>query len=134
MTIKDFDISGRVYTVKKKRGSDGGFERSCRTVTSIGRKYVKAGPYEFYAPENTDEYFVEKTPYSPEYRAFPTAEAADEYVERENLRQWLREAATWSQLEKYSIGQLRAVKDILQKSQTTESLRKVKAILEEASK
>ena len=118
MTIKDFERSGRVYTVKKMRGVDGGFKRDCMTITSVGRKYVKAGPFEFYAPDNTDDYFVEKTTYSHEYRAFPTAEAADEYIERENLRQWLREAAAWSRMEKYSIGQLRAVKEILEEAKT----------------
>lgn len=121
MTVKDFAESGRVYTLKEKRGAERGFERGCLTVKSVGRKYVIAGGDKFYAPDWGRDYFVEKTNCSPQYKAFPTMQAADDYVEKENLRMWMRKATGWSKLETYSIEQLRAVKEILEKPQTVET-------------
>ena len=44
---------------------------------------------------------------------FPSLQAANDEIEREALKDWLREAVNYNKIRLYSIDQLRAVRDIL---------------------
>lgn len=46
-------------------------------------------------------------------KLFPSLQAANDEIEREALKDWLREAVNYNKIRLYSIEQLRAVRDIL---------------------
>ena len=45
---------------------------------------------------------------------FPSQEAVDTYIEHEELKKWVRYAASWSKIDRYTLEQLREVKRILE--------------------
>ena len=45
---------------------------------------------------------------------FPSEDAVREYQEREELKEWVRVAAGWDKIGRYTLEQLRAVKKILE--------------------
>ena len=51
---------------------------------------------------------------------FPNKEAAQEHIEGNQLRSWLLKAAEVTKVNKYTVEQLRAVKEILEPSISTE--------------
>lgn len=122
MTIKGFKVGQTVVIV-----GDGGVARASRRgrveamVTKVGRKYVSAMPvgggYEakYREPESeTCGYLIEQTETGSPRLLLPSIHAADAYYEAEELRRWLINAAGWSSVYRYSLEQLRKVKQILE--------------------
>ena len=87
-------------------------------VVKVGRKYVTAllngQEIRFCAPCNCDLYLIEDKNWGAPRLLFPTSEAADRYCEREKLKLWVAEETGWLKMERYSLEQLRAVKQILE--------------------
>lgn len=112
MTIKDFKVGQSVFVMR---------ERDKRSITEakvvkVGRKYVTiSGAWETQFKETASSrlYLVERVEYGTPCFLFPSKEAADEYREREELKVWVRVAAGWDKIDRYTLEQLRAVKKIL---------------------
>ncbi len=65
-------------------------------ITKTGRKYVfteNGGTFQPCESDPEQPYFIETTEYSPEYKLFPTVESAREYVLRDRLVRYVRDAA-----------------------------------------
>lgn len=119
MTIKDFKAGQRVALIgDRRRGSSR--RKGFATVTRVGRKFVYAVEQGFsretaYRVRNEDEpYLVENIDYGTPIMLFPTEQAADEYIEHEELSHWLVDAANWLKRKEYTLGQLRTVRRILE--------------------
>jgi len=93
------------------------------TVSKIGRKYVTVttgGRWELQFGET----FIEDIPYLRENTdrgaprmLFPSSDAVSEYLEREDLKRWVQQATGWDKIGRYTLGQLRAVRQILEGGQ-----------------
>lgn len=123
MTIKSFKVGQAVAIV-----GDGGAAMASRkgrteaVVTKIGRKYVTVMPvgggYETRYRESEvkgNGYLVEDVDFGSPRLLFPSARAADAYCEANELRLWLAKAAEWDRVHRYSLEQLRQVKQILER-------------------
>lgn len=93
------------------------------TVSKIGRKYVTVttgGRWEMQFEETFIEdlpYLREKTEYGAPRMLFPSSIEAAEYLEREDLKRWVQQAAGWDKIGRYTLEQLRAVRRILEGGQ-----------------
>lgn len=86
-------------------------------VIKIGRKYVTiSGAWATNSKRllRTAPYLVEHTEFGMPRMLFPSSEAVCDYVECEELKTWVREAAGWSKIDRYTLGRVRAVKKILE--------------------
>lgn len=123
MTIKCFKVGQAVVIA-----GDGGAARASRkgrteaVVTKVGRKYVTVlpvgGGYETKYREGDSErlgYLIEETNIGSPRLLLPSVRAADAYYEAEELRLWLVKAAGWGGVHRYSLEQLRQVKQILER-------------------
>lgn len=61
-----------------------------------------------------DGAFLEELKAPPRHYLFPSVEAARDYFERQDLVAWLMQALEWRRRQTYTLGQLRAVKAILE--------------------
>lgn len=119
LTIKDFKVGQSVFVMR-----DGKHERDKRGITEakvvkVGRKYVTisgAWGTQFKEAVSSRPYLVEHVEYGTPRILFSSKEAADEYREREELKVWVRVAAGWDKIDRYTLGQLRAVKKILEET------------------
>lgn len=122
MTIKEFKGGQAVVIV-----GDGGRRYTAHegkvdaTVTKVGRKFVSVRPveggYETKYRTCSDErlgYLIEETEIGMPRLLFPSPEAADLYIEKEELKFWLIKAAGWDNAHRYTLEQLREVKRILE--------------------
>lgn len=112
MVIKDFKIGQSVFVM-----GDGYRERDKYFITEaevvkVGRKYVTisgAWGAQFKETSASRAYLIERVECGIPRLLFQTKEAADEYREREELKAWVRVAAGWDKIGRYSLEQLRAV-------------------------
>ena len=125
MTLKDFKPGQKAYSLIREINVAIKYRVEECVVISVGRKYVKASskealgyPREFYLDDITDEYLHEKKDWGCNYMLFPTKEALDNYIEKENLREWLNNAMSRSKVLSYSLDQLRAIQAILEDEQS----------------
>ena len=121
MTLKDFKPGQEVYSLIREINIAIKYRIEECVVISVRRKYVTASskealgyPREFYLDDITDEYLLENKDWGCRYMLFPTKEALDNYIEKENLREWLNNAMSQSKVLSYSLDQLRAIKTILE--------------------
>lgn len=121
MTIKDFIQGKTAYklTEESKRG-ELSFAIHEYTVVSVGRKYVKVqrdGSFfseEYYKINETDTFLEPKEyDYSRKTKLFISKEDAEDEIERMSLVKWFYKLH-YSNAEKYTLEQLRAVKKILE--------------------
>ena len=116
MTIKKFEAGQTAYLLGNSRhesNKDGVAEVK---VISVGRKYVAiSGSREpkFKDTAESKPYLIEHSERGAPRMLFPSRKAVDEYLEREELKSWVREAAGWDKIDRYTIEQLREVKRIL---------------------
>lgn len=76
---------------------------------------IKKSEYIFREAHNRDmPYLIEETEYGSPRLLFPSEDAVREYQEREELKEWVRVAAGWDKIGRYTLEQLRAVKKILE--------------------
>lgn len=116
MKAKDFKVGQTVWLIKTERVKITESIPAPAKVTKVGNKYVTVDwfrPVQFYDRGCGEDYFVEKTVYSPSAFLFDTKEHAQEFVERRILERDLRAAFDYGNLAKLSIEQLREVKRIL---------------------
>lgn len=120
LSVKNFKPGQTAYILTRKRGrTQEHFVSQC-VVVSVGRKYVKTAKQEsssitsdFYNLRGDDDYLSEACGVS-ERRLFPTQQAALEDIEKDMLKDWISKAAQYSSMEKYTVQQLREVKEILE--------------------
>lgn len=72
------------------------------------------------APYYESPYLIEHNNYGDRLLLFPNKEAAQEHIEGNQLRSWLLKAAEVTKINKYTVEQLRAAKEILEPSISTE--------------
>ena len=125
MTLKDFKPGQEAYSLIREMNIAIKYRVEECMVISVRRKYVTASPKEalgypreFYLDDITDEYLLENKDWGCRYMLFPTKEALDNYIEKENLREWLNNAMSRSKVLSYSLDQLRAIKAILEDEQS----------------
>ena len=109
VTIKDFIPGSRVYALQMNFGRTTKAKILERTVLDVGRKYVTVSRDEKYEEFEAD-YLHEKVDYGEAKLLFATKQAAEEYLEAKELKQWLQNATHMGEI---SLEQLRAVKRIL---------------------
>ena len=119
MTIKDFKVGQTAYIMGDGCTQRKRFDTWAAEVTKIGRKYITVetpGGWDmkFRETEGSNPYLVEQTEYGAARLLFPSRKAVDEYREREELKNWVRTAAGWDKIDRYTLTQLRAVKKILE--------------------
>lgn len=118
MDIKSFKPRQTVYIVGDARRPRDKFSAVKAEVAKVGRKYVtisgRCGE-RFREAHNRDmPYLIEETEYGSPRLLFPSEDAVREYQEREELKEWVRVAAGWDKIGRYTLEQLRAVKKILE--------------------
>ena len=97
MEIKAFKPGQTVYIMGTDRRDRGDHAARKAEVAKVGRKYVTiSGRWG-----------------SPRL-LFPSEAAVMEYKEREELKEWVRRATDWDKVDRHTIEQLRAVKQILE--------------------
>lgn len=120
MTIKDFKTGQTVYALIRIKGKTTSHVIKKYTVLSVGRKYVKAVlegaecPDSFYLDKDTDDYLTENITWREPAKLFLTEAAANDDVEKDMLRSWLKNATEWRRISDYTLEQLRAVREILE--------------------
>ena len=117
MKITEFKVDQTVYVMGDGQGQKNRFQTHEGKVIKIGRKYVTiSGAWgdQFKETPESRPYLIEHTEVGMHRLLFPSSEAVHDYVEREELKTWVREAAGWSKIDRYSLDQLRAVKKILE--------------------
>ena len=121
VSVKDFKVGQTAYILTRKRGrTQEHFVSQC-IIVSVGRKYVKAAKeennlstYDFYNLRGDDDYLSEVDYCNTGRRLFPTQQAAIEDIEKDMLKNWISKAVQYSNMEKYTVKQLRKVKEILE--------------------
>lgn len=122
MNIKDFKPGQEVFALSTIKGRTVNHTIRKYIVKSVGRKYVKvfaedypALTIEFMSNNiETDHYLVENRDWGDRMKLFTSFQAANDEIEREALKIWLREAVNFNKIRLYSVEQLRAVRDILE--------------------
>ena len=118
MTIKDFTVGQTAYAM----GDGYGIMRDKYSVSEVrvekvGRKYVTiAGTWgePFEETSASRPYLIERMDCGTPRLLFQSRKAVDDYIEREELKTWVRTAAGWDKIDRYTLSQLRAVKKILE--------------------
>lgn len=122
MKIKDFKPGQEVFVLTREKGRQTEHFVKKYTVTSVGRKYVKATPQgtnwpvEFYKRHDEENFLVENKDWGNPAMLFATEEALNDDIEKDMLQTWLRKATEYSKVESYTLEQLRAVRRILEES------------------
>ena len=117
MTIKDFKVGQTVFVMEDSCTQQDKFRTVAAEVVKIGRKYVTISgnwAMQFKETHESRPYLVEHTERGAQRLLFPSREAVDDYIEREELKTWVRTAAGWEKIDRYTLAQLRAVKQILE--------------------
>lgn len=122
MNIKDFKPGQEVFALSTTKGRTVNHTIRKYIVKSVGRKYVKVSAEDYPALTidfmsnniETDHYLVENRDWGDRMKLFTSFQAANDEIEREALKIWLREAVNFNKIRLYSAEQLRAVRDILE--------------------
>ena len=69
----------------------------------------------YYLRNKTDGYLIENTEVGIPAMLFPNQQTADDYTELMELRNWFLQSFNWSKINQYTVGDLRAVKQILER-------------------
>ena len=114
LTIKDFHAGEKVYIFEDASGCINKKEKITETtVKTVGRKYVTTSDYYQSKFGNINaEYLNEVVTCGRSRMLFKTLEDVNEYIEKRELALWLGCMST-VHAEKYSLEQLRKVKEIL---------------------
>lgn len=119
MTIKDFKIGQTAFAMGGYRTPKNKFLITEAEVVKVGRKYVTiSGNWgtQFKETASSSPYLIERCECGTPRLLFTSREAADRYIEREELKTWVREATGWYKIERYPLEKLRAVKKILEEA------------------
>lgn len=117
MEIKAFKPGQTVYIMGTDRRDRGDHAARKAEVAKVGRKYVtisgRWGERFRETVGRSKPYLIEEMEYGSPRLLFPSEAAVMEYKEREELKEWVRRATDWDKVDRYTIEQLRAVKQIL---------------------
>lgn len=94
MTIKDFEVGQTVFVMGDYRTQRNKFRTTEAEVVKVGRKYVTINGnwgIQFKETASSRPYLIEHCEYGTPRLLFPSREAADSYIEREELKTWVRE-------------------------------------------
>ncbi len=116
MEVKDIKVGQTFFVLRndRRKGSDN--HATLAKAVKVGRKYVTiSGNWgtQFEETDTGKPYLVEHTGCGAPRLLFRSQKAVDEYQEQETLKLWVRTATDWNALDRYSLAQLRAVKEIL---------------------
>jgi len=120
MTIKQFTKGQTAYILGDGNTAISKKEPVEAIVSKIGRKYVTVttgGRWEIQFGETfiaDHPYLRENTNRGASRMLFPSSDAVSEYLEREDLKRWVQQATGWDKIGRYTLGQLRAVRRILE--------------------
>ncbi len=117
MTIKNFKVGQTVFVMGDGRLAHNKYDTTEAKVVKVGRKYVTiSGRWKLQFKETSARrfYLIEQTEVGAPRMLFPSKKAVDEYCEREELKTWVRTAAGWDNIDRYTLAQLREVKKILE--------------------
>lgn len=118
MEIKAFQPGQTVYIMGTDRRDRGDQAVRKAEVAKVGRKYVtisgRRGERFRETVGRSKPYLIEEMEYGSPRLLFPSEAAVREYKEREELKEWVRRATDWDKVDRYTIEQLRAVKQILE--------------------
>lgn len=113
MTVKEFDVGQRVYILNMYEGRNCEPEIRESTVKAVGRKYVTIDNGNRYEHEERFCFgLVQNTEYGEITFLCPSITDANNYIEQSKLSKWLSNI-TWIKCRKYTLEQLRKVKEIL---------------------
>lgn len=120
MTIKDFIVGQPVCVLSFRRHMKQEPLYHETTVVKVGRKYVTIiyGNKQFEKRTNIDFALLEHVDWGYPSYLFPSRKDAEEFVERNELAQWISTATRSSYQFQYSLDQLRRVKAILTETQS----------------
>lgn len=118
MEIGAFKPGQTAYVMGDDRRERGGTPVKEVEIAKVGRKYVTIGGrwgerFRETVGKNKP-YLIEEAEYGSPRLLFPTEDAVRDYMEREKLKEWVRIAAGWEKIDRYTLEQLRAVKKILE--------------------
>lgn len=116
MKIKEFHVGQTVFLMGERRGLKDQYTTTQTTVAKVGRKYVTINDVwgrQFKETHDHRPYLYEHKDAGTPLMLFPSQEAVDTYIECEELKRWVREAASWEKIDRYTLEQLREVKRIL---------------------
>ena len=129
--LKEFQVGARAVSLKERRGTRATgaerWERKNWIVVAVGRKYVTAVPEGSPSWYAGDKFSDNGWSYRPGYgtgdvKLFPSEAAADEYVERSDIKAWLYEAVTEpGALDRLPIENLRAARAALDSAYAAEN-------------
>lgn len=113
MTVKEFDVGQKVFILSMYEGRNCEPEIRESTVISVGRKYVTNNNGNKYVHEEWFPFgLVESINYGDITFLCPSRTDANNYIEKSKLQHWIGNI-TWSKTKKYTLEQLRKVKEIL---------------------
>jgi len=112
ISLKDFNVGQNVYILNNDRREEVIIKA---TVLSVGRKYItvdRGYPTSKYSVEDHCPFgLIEKVEYGGADICFPSMQALNDYKEKKSLDRWFYDVS--SHANKYSLEQLRKVKEIL---------------------
>lgn len=117
MNTKAFKVGQTAFVMWDGYNQRNKYSITEATVVKVGRKYVTAGNswgMQFKETADCRPYLIEHLERGTPRLLFPSKEAVDVYIERENLKNWVRVMAGWDKIDRYTVEQLRAVKKILE--------------------
>lgn len=124
MKSRDFKKGQVAYKLSYNNQKNSCYQIVPMRVLRVNRTFVSVGALagdreaEMYYPETSGDPYLTAAndPGICKSKLFLTEGDANDYLEAEGLRNWLREACSWGRPDNYSLEQLRAVKDILSKA------------------
>lgn len=112
ISLKDFNVDQNVYILNYDRREEIIIKA---TVLSVGRKYITVDRGYTTSKYSVEDYcpfgLIEKVEYGGAGICFPSMQTLNDYKEKETLERWFRNIS--SHANKYSLEQLRKVKEIL---------------------
>ena len=118
MEIKDFKVNDDCYILQENMGCNTQPTITKYVVDKVGRKYVTVrtaweSKFEKAAYNEDGNYLIEACEIGEKRKLFKTRCEVEEYIERKELALWLGCIST-GKAEKYTLEQLRKVKEILE--------------------
>lgn len=114
MTIKDLKKGDKAYILTENRGRNTKIKIEETNVLSVGRMYVTVGEsrWQYKFMNWNPDCLIEKVNCGEARLLFKTYTDAENYMQKKNLALWLG-CISVGRAEKYSLEQLRKVKEIL---------------------
>lgn len=126
ITIKDFKMGGPAFIVNMNLGKKEAPSITETMVAGIGRVYVTTTTGRRFMEGTHEECLTEKVSFGTSDLLFNSRTAAEEYIEKNGLELWLG-CISVDGAKRYTLQQLRAVKNILEpeKSDDSEELKDI---------